>query len=196
MAESRLAESRLISDAHRTGEREGPAWAVFQGAGAILLASLLAGCAGAPRVHQPLQAAPAPQLFRTVDGKVFATEEARAAYLHRHNALERDLIALELKRQQILSGSLSAQQEARRRIRADRFADRSRSAEQRLAQAERAERRAERALRRARTEAQETAAERDLLRAQRDRQRAERDARRVARRAADTARHAQLGPFD
>lgn len=160
----------------------------------------------------------APKVYRTVNGRVFATEAQRAAYLRRHgDAYERELYAIELERQRIRSQSLSALQADRRQAQIDRArraedrAERARTQALRdTRQAERAARRAERearrqtrtdnrpqigtqgetqAERRARRQAERT--ERQRVDAQRDQQRLTREAREAERRARRQARQQQ-----
>lgn len=144
---------------------------------------------------------PAPRVFQTVDGKRFATEEERAAYLQGTEAArqERALIALETLRQEVTARDLAALQRQRHRRRAERArrdviaAERSADrAEAAGAAADREDRRLEQAL-----QLGATTPDRDRVRQERDRleleqARARADARAATQRASAARRRADL----
>ncbi len=100
--------------------REIPATSFWQGRCVFvaIAAMALAACA-TPEPPRISRSAPAtPDVFRTLDGQVFATEAARSAYLRAaYAARTRGDLELELARIRINAGSLSAQQATRRSVR-------------------------------------------------------------------------------
>ncbi len=172
-------------------------------AGALLLAGLIAaGCVPVRSTLGPAEFSsverivPAnPYPYRTADGNGFATAAERDAYLQRQADVEQELYEIELARQYRLSGSLSAQQRARRAVRLDRVSAEERRAVWRRQEARRAERAAERQLERDRR--RRIGRDVDALELQRQRavdrdadlavDRAQREARRAERQAARAA---------
>lgn len=84
----------------------------------IALAVLVSGCSTAP---PPVPVAQAPQVFRTLDGKVFATRAERRAYLDQLDVLhDREAHRVAQNRLAIARRSLGGLQAERRRLRIER----------------------------------------------------------------------------
>lgn len=163
----------------------------MRGLGLIAICAALTACASQP-LPVPTDAAAQEQarVFRTLDGREFATEAERSAYLRNTDLArrERELIALERQRQQRLVNDLGYLQAERRAARAE-YDDRRAAAVElsaALAAAE-AARREGRAIDRSAGEAR-TRTEREAFRQARDRaERAEDRAEDLARQARDRA---------
>ena len=138
---------------------------------AFLLLGVLTGCAERSEVADPVMPADRENpIFRTLDGKRFATEAARTEYLQNTEEArrERELIALERTRQERIATDLGALQRQRARQRANAA----------LAEAEAAEREADQLRRIAGLGDQDDAAIRDAEKREAQARRTEKRARR------------------